>query len=193
MADRDSRRSAARPGGRSPRRDARPGRSTRRDGSGASQPRTVAGAVNDVVTEGAALVGRRGRRRGGEKKERTFLGLSTGKAVVLAVVICALALTLAVPLRTYISQRGDAAQVAAERVALEQRVAELQIRKDQTDDPAYITAQARERLGYVMPGETPYQVQLPGARARSDVENDPPPPPPGPWYSDLWSTATTPR
>ncbi|KIQ19848.1 hypothetical protein ASG56_03280 [Rhodococcus sp. Leaf7] len=193
MSDRDSRRSAARPGGRSPRRDARPGRSTRRDGSGASTPRTVSGVVNDVVTEGAALVGRRPRRGRGEKKDRTFLGLSTGKAVALAVVICALALTLAVPLRTYISQRGDAVAVADERQVLEERVRDLQIRKAQTDDPAYITAQARERLGYVMPGETPYQVQLPGARARSDIENDPPPAPPGPWYSDLWSTATTPR
>ncbi|MGB3771237.1 MAG: septum formation initiator family protein [Rhodococcus sp. (in: high G+C Gram-positive bacteria)] len=193
MSDRDRNRNAARPGGRSPRSDARPGRSARREGKATSTSRSVSGVVNDVVTEGAALVGRRGRRARGEKKERTFLGLSTGKAVVLAVVVCALALTLAVPLRTYISQRSDAAEVAAERVVLEERVRELQIRKDQTDDPAYITAQARERLGYVMPGETPYQVQLPGARSRSDIENEPPPPPPGPWYSDLWSTATTPR
>lgn len=193
MADRDKQRGAARPSGRSPRPSARPGRSGRRDTAAKSTPRTVSGVVNDVVTEGAALVGRRGRRGRKPRKERTFLGLSTGKAVVLAVVVCVLALTLAVPLRTYISQRGDAAAVAAEQQVLAEQVRELEIRKEQTDDPAYITAQARERLGYVMPGETPYQVQLPGARSRSDIENAPPPEPPGPWYSDLWSTATTPR
>ncbi len=190
-SDRNGNRPAARPEGRSSRRGERPGRSTRRRGSGA---RGVAGLVDDVLTDGAALVGRRGRRGRAEGGgERTFLGVSTGKAVILAVVVCALALTLAYPLRTYVSQRSDAADVAAERVVLEERVRDLQIRKDQSDDPAYITAQARERLGFVMPGETPYQVQLPGARARSDIANDPPPPPPGPWYSELWSTATVPR
>lgn len=190
MTDRDKHRPAARPGGRAPRQSARPGRSSRRSVSSGSA--RSADAVDDLGTDGASVVGRRSRRfeRG---TERTFLGLSTGKAVILAVVICALALTLAVPLRTYISQRGDAAEVAAQQIELEQRVEELEIRREQTEDPAYITAQARERLGYVMPGEIPYQVQLPGARARSDIENDPPPPPPGPWYSDLWSTATTPR
>lgn len=190
-SDRNATRPAARPSGRSSRRGERPGRSTRRPGSGS---RGVAGLVDDVISDSAALVGRRGRRgRGDGGGERTFLGLSTGKAVILAVVVCALALTLAYPLRTYVSQRSDAADVAAERVVLEERVEQLQIRKDQTEDPAYITAQARERLGFVMPGETPYQVQLPGARARSDIANDPPPPPPGPWYSELWSTATVPR
>ncbi|MGB7364898.1 MAG: septum formation initiator family protein, partial [Rhodococcus sp. (in: high G+C Gram-positive bacteria)] len=81
MSDRDRNRNAARPGGRSPRSDARPGRSARREGKATSTSRSVSGVVNDVVTEGAALVGRRGRRGRGEKKERTFLGLSTGKAV----------------------------------------------------------------------------------------------------------------
>ena len=32
-------------------------------------------------------------------------------------------------------------------------------------DPVFIAAQARERLGFVMPGETPYQVQLPPGAA----------------------------
>jgi cell division protein FtsB len=113
--------------------------------------------------------------------------------VILAVVVCALALTLAVPLRTYVGLQSDARAAAADRQALEDRVQELTIRKNQTDDPAYITAQARERLGFVMPGETPYQVQLPGARARSDSENDAPTAATGPWYSSLWSSATEAR
>ncbi|MGU3431992.1 FtsB family cell division protein [Actinomycetes bacterium M1A6_2h] len=121
------------------------------------------------------------------------MGLSTGKAVILAVVVCALALTLAVPLRTYIGLQSDARAAAADRQALEDRVEDLTIRKNQTDDPAYITAQARERLGFVMPGETPYQVQLPGARARSDSENETPAAATGPWYSTLWSSATQTR
>ncbi|MBF6202311.1 septum formation initiator family protein, partial [Nocardia cyriacigeorgica] len=38
-----------------------------------------------------------------ERGEHTILGLSTGKAVILAAVLCGLALTLAVPTRTYFS------------------------------------------------------------------------------------------
>ncbi|XGU20936.1 septum formation initiator family protein [Rhodococcus sp. 3Y1] len=96
------------------------------------------------------------------KSDNTIFGLSTSRAVVLAMVVLMLALTLAVPLRTYISQRSDAAQVAAERQVLEEELRKLQGQNARFDDPAYIEALARERLRYVKPGETPFQVQLPG-------------------------------
>ena len=60
----------------------------------------------------------------------------------------------------------------------------------------YIAAQARERLGFVMPGDIPYQVQLPpgaavetggGAKSAAVRSNDP-------WYTSLWHTiADAPR
>ncbi len=124
------------------------------------------------------------------KPERTIAGLNAGRAVILAVVVCALALTLAVPMRNYFTQRAEAARVAAERVELESDLARLQEKRAQQQDPAYIRAQARERLRLVMPGETPYLVQLPGAYEAEQARRAKPAPPPGPWYSELWKSVS---
>jgi len=133
------------------------------------------------------------RKHGREKQDatqrgRTIFGLSTARAVILAVVVCGLALTLAVPLRTYFTQRSEAAQVESERVQLEQDLEDLHTQRDQQQDPAFIKAEARERLRLVMPGETPYQVQLPGAYEAEQERLNAEEPHEGPWYSDLWHT-----
>ncbi|MEV0299337.1 septum formation initiator family protein [Nocardia sp. NPDC050710] len=128
-----------------------------------------------------------------DRHDRTILGLSTGKAVILAVVVCALALTLAVPMRTYFAQRAEAAQLAQERELLEADLARLRDRRAQQQDPAYIRSEARDRLRLVLPGETPYIVQVPGIEApprpaaptRSKV--------PDPWYTELWETISQPQ
>lgn len=127
------------------------------------------------------------------RQGRTIFGLSTARAVILAVVVCGLALTLAVPLRTYFTQRSEAAQVEAERVQLEQELDDLHTQRDQQQDPAFIKAEARERLRLVMPGETPYQVQLPGAYEAEQERLNAPEPHDGPWYSDLWHTISGPE
>ena len=141
-----------------------------------------------------AASGARRRERGSSdgKSERTFFGLSTGRAVILAVVVCALALTLAVPLRTYFTQRGDAKEVAAQRDSLEADLQTLREKKLQQSDPAYIAAEARERLRLVMPGETPFQVQLPGAFEAEQARLAKPEPEGGPWYTDLWKQVSEP-
>jgi len=108
------------------------------------------------------------------------------------VVICALALTLAMPLRTYLTQRTEADRLASEQVALEQQLDELRRQKEQIEDPAWIAAQGRERLGLVRPGETPYKVQLPGDWQPPKKDAPPPPPSTGAWHSDLWQRLTEP-
>ncbi|MEV6277959.1 septum formation initiator family protein [Nocardia sp. NPDC051832] len=128
-----------------------------------------------------------------DKHERTILGLPTGKAVILAVVVCALALTLAVPMRTYFSQRAEAAELAQQRRDLEADLARLRDRRAQQQDQRYIISEARNRLRLVMPGETPYIVQVPGIEAPA-----PPPAPtqaktPDPWYTELWETISQPQ
>ncbi|MEJ2887781.1 FtsB family cell division protein [Actinomycetospora aeridis] len=91
------------------------------------------------------------------------LGLSTARrAAVLAVVVCAVALTVAVPLRNYVTQRHEIAAVAAEQERLARDVRTLTDERGALRDPAHIEALARERLGYARPGEVPYRVQLPG-------------------------------
>lgn len=107
---------------------------------------------------------------------------------MLALVVCALALTLAVPLRTYLVQRQDLADTLAEQEALAAEVASLQLELEQVQDPARVAAEARTRLRYVMPGQTPYSVQLPAAVEETVKGAETPAPEAAPWYSELWST-----
>lgn len=125
------------------------------------------------------------------------LGFTARRAAILAAVVCVLTLTIAGPVRTYFAQRTEMKQLAASEKALRSQIAELESQKAKLADPAYIAAQARERLGFVMPGDIPYQVQLPPGVAE--------PPQPAqqaqtaarssdPWYSALWHTiADTPH
>ena len=179
------------PGGRPARRGAGSDQGPRR-------PRRVrsgrsADSAADVTASSRARSTRgTGRGASSAKSDRTFLGLSTGRAVILGVVICALALTLAVPLRTYLTQRTEADRLASEQQDLERQLDELQRQKEQIDDPAWIESQARERLGLVRPGETPYKVQLPGDYKPPQKDAPPPPPSTGAWHSDLWQQLTGP-
>ncbi len=158
-----------------------------------------------VAQRGRRPTGRpevRGGRRGGRWSQRwsgsggrsarevvtaasEVLGISTGRrAAVLALVVCALALSVAVPLRNYISQRQELAAVQADQRRLAAQVAELSRQRQQLADPVEVAAQARSRLGYVQPGETPYVVQLPQDVARSAR---PAPQRQGQWYQQLWA------
>ncbi|GAB2758438.1 hypothetical protein GCM10027174_38420 [Salinifilum aidingensis] len=113
---------------------------------------------------------------------------STPRAAVLALVVCAMALSVAVPLRTYWSQRAELAAQQERRAQLEREVQSLQQRKEELSDPAHVEAEARERLGYVRPGETPYMVHVPspekgpGGERPAEADED------APWYEQLWTS-----
>ncbi|WP_338890120.1 septum formation initiator family protein [Rhodococcus sovatensis] len=149
--------------------------------------------ARDAVVAGRAAPRRVSARASSGGGERTFFGLSTARAVILAVVVCALALTLAMPLRTYFSQRAELEQVAAEHDDLVEEVAALELEKAQLNDPTRIAAEARTRLRWVMPGETPYTVQLPGDVGPTEEEADDAKKSEGPWYRDLWESAVQPQ
>jgi cell division protein FtsB len=125
----------------------------------------------------------RSRPRGVVAATTGMLGLSsTRRAAVLALVVCALALTVVVPLRNYVAQRQELAAVTEQQRALAAEVDQLTREKVQLADPAEIEAAARSRIGYVQPGEVPYVVQFPSAPA-SPAGNG------GsgvPWYRSLW-------
>ncbi|HTI19882.1 MAG TPA: septum formation initiator family protein [Kutzneria sp.] len=132
------------------------------------------------------------RQDGGRTRTGGAFGLSaTRQAAVLAMVVCALALSVAVPLRTYLTQHAQVEQELAQQAKLEQQAAQLEQRKQQLADPAQIQAEARSRLGMVMPGETPYTVQLPGdgqqggqrGPSQQQAAN-------GPWFEHLWDSIT---
>src|ERR1700752_1911301 len=96
-----------------------------------------------------------------EQRSDQRLGFTARRAAVLAAGICVLTLTIAGPVRTYFAQRPEMEQLTASEAALRRQVAELEQKKGKLADPAYIAAQARERLGFVRPGDITFQVQLP--------------------------------
>ena len=114
----------------------------------------------------------------------------TGRAAVLALVVCMLAISLAYPLREFLAQRGDIGDYRAKVAAQEKRVADLSRARERWNDPAYVKAQARERLHFVMPGETVYIVLEPDEAPAPVVpsERATVPPPKRPWFGDLWAT-----
>jgi cell division protein DivIC len=131
-----------------------------------------------------------------EQQSEQRLGFTARRAAILAALVCVLTLTIAGPVRTYFAQRTEMKQLAASEAALRQQITDLESQKAKLGDPVYIAAQARERLGFVMPGDIPYQVQLPhGAAVAPDtgpqaapVRNT------DPWYTSLWHTiADTPH
>ena len=121
-----------------------------------------------------------------EQQSEQRFGSAARRAAILAAVVCVLTLTIAGPVRTYFAQRTEMKQLAATEAQLRAQIAELEQQKVKLADPVYIAAQARERLGFVMPGDIPYQVQLPpgaalpgDARRRSRRR----PEPGEPWYT----------
>ena len=124
------------------------------------------------------------------------LGFTARRAAILAAVVCVLTLTIAGPVRTYFAQRTEMKQLAASEAALREQIAELETQKAKLADPVYIAAQARERLGFVKPGDIPYQVQLPPGSV-TQAENNPAQQAlrsNDPWYTSLWHTiADTPH
>ncbi|MEZ0069005.1 cell division protein FtsB [Streptacidiphilus sp. MAP12-20] len=80
----------------------------------------------------------------------------TGRAAVLALVVCALVAALAYPMRQFIAQRTQIDEQRAAQQQAQQQVEELRREKARWQDPAYVEAQARARLHYAFPGDTPF-------------------------------------
>ncbi|WP_330288511.1 FtsB family cell division protein [Streptomyces sp. NBC_00576] len=107
----------------------------------------------------------------------------TGRAALLALVLCTLIVALAYPIRQYVSQRADIAETERERDQASRRVEYLRDLKARWQDDAYAEQQIRQRLHYVMPGETGYVVIDPDAakQSRADLGAAD-----RPWYANVW-------
>jgi cell division protein FtsB len=139
----------------------------------ASQP---AAAAEGAVPEGAV-------QPGAQPAERARF---TSRAAVLAVVLCAIALSLAYPVREYIAQRRQIDQLQAQSAQTAAQLARLQAEAARLNDPAYIEQQARDRLHYCMPRQTCYviiggQPASNAGKAAAAVAGTP-------WYERLWSS-----
>lgn len=179
----------------------RPGKprrvSARREIRGAdlrATPKAIAGPAEDpgLVDDGGDGTGsiRQSIVTSAEQAAEQRFGSAARRAAILAALVCVLTLTIAGPVRTYFSQRTEMKQLQASETQLREQIAELEEQKAKLADPVFIAAQARERLGFVMPGEIPYQVQLPPGATQPEAtpeelaeakSNDP-------WYTTLWHT-----
>jgi cell division protein FtsB len=67
-------------------------------------------------------------------------------------------LVIAPALQQYIQQRQVIADIQADNAKTSKKVEGLKKERARWNDPSYIRAEARERLLYVMPGETSYLI-----------------------------------
>ena len=110
----------------------------------------------------------------------------TGRVVALIVVLAALAVTLAIPVRAWLTQRAEIAALEADVAAAQLRVADLQQELEDWNDPAFVIAQARSRLHFVFPGEVGYVVL--GSDDRPVTPDTTAAQRPVPWYEQLWES-----
>jgi len=120
----------------------------------------------------------------------------TRRALILVVVLVIVALSYASTLRVYVQQQHDLA-VANQQVADESaRLASLQSQLASWNDPAYVEAQARDRLGWVMPGDTGYRVVDDNGKpvGGGAIDSQLTPAATGPataWWDRLWGSVET--
>ncbi|MFE4467015.1 septum formation initiator family protein [Oerskovia sp. NPDC056781] len=164
------------------------GRSTASTSRASSSPRTPRPSTS---TRAPALADRRRSRNGFLLPE-----VVTVRSLVIAVVVLLAVILLLPTLRAYVNQTGELRALRAEVAAAEAEREDLQVQLGRWDDDAYVIAQARDRLSYVMPGERAWRVidpeivvdDLDPETGRKVTEgpvgvegNDG-----APWYTSLW-------
>ena len=111
---------------------------------------------------------------------------------MLGLVVCALVVSAALPLREFLSQRGQIAAARAAQAQQRARVRGLEEQLRRLHDPAFVKGQARTRLHFVLPGETAYVILTPsaaptpgGSAALTGMTASGPE---APWYSQVWGS-----
>jgi cell division protein FtsL len=108
----------------------------------------------------------------------------TSRAAVLAVVLCAIALSLAYPVREYIAERRQIDQLQAQNAAIAAQVQYLKSQQRSLTSPARIEQEARDNLHMCFPHQTCYEVITPvqpqAGRAVHQAVT--------PWYARLWES-----
>jgi cell division protein FtsB len=106
-----------------------------------------------------------------------------GRAAILAVVLAAVALSLAYPVREYISQRRQIEQLRWQAQQISRQIRRLEAQQVRLREPGYIERQARDRLHMCFPTQTCYVIIGAGPGHRSKVLSSG-----TPWYARLWSS-----
>lgn len=211
------RRPAARPGNRAGERPS-PSRTRARDprgtgstrpagqgegGSRSSRARTVrsadpAAGAAATGAGGSARERRRGATGGPGASQHTVLRLGgpdgvavPARVLVLVLVLLGAFIVTFPSLRGYLHQQAQYDAVVDEIASAKATSTALENELADWDDDDYVKAQARERLSYVMPGETTYvvvgaQAYEDGSASGGDAASDTAT---GPWYDTLRESA----
>ena len=167
-----------------------PGRTTRsRVGPRTSAPKTVDSSSVDGVDVATAKKTPRSLRP-------TRFGLTRRALAVLSVLVI-LALSYANSLRIYLDQQSDFGVAQQQITERTERISQLEDELSRWNDPDFVKAQARDRLGWLLPGETGYKVIGPDGKplgtgvvldSRTEL-------PPGEhaemWFDRLWGSVET--
>ena len=118
----------------------------------------------------------------------------TGRAAILVLVVAVLTVSYASSLRAYLQQRSHIADLKAQIAERSASIDDLEREKRRWHDPAFVQAQARERFGYLMPGQTSYVVLgEDGKPLESDTELPDPSDvrarEPEAWWGPVWQSA----
>ena len=111
----------------------------------------------------------------------------TSRATILIGLVVVLALAYTYPLRVYLEQESQIAEMERALVDRRGEIAEAQKQLQKWNDPEYLRIQARERFNYVREGETPLRVVDSEEGARDATELTPAGAPDR-WYDTLWSS-----
>lgn len=116
------------------------------------------------------------------------------RLLVLSVVVLLAVVLLLPTVRAVVTQRGELAELRQELAVQEEQKAALENERARWEDRSYVIEQARTRLRFVMPGDTPWRT----IDGESVTEAEPEPGPvettrPGdsddvPWYTKLWDS-----
>ncbi|HEX2363227.1 MAG TPA: septum formation initiator family protein [Jiangellaceae bacterium] len=124
-----------------------------------------------------------------ERASRSRNPSFTSRAAVLAIVVGVLAVSYAYPLRAWYDQHSRRSALEQETTSLRGSIEDLETQLALWDDPAFVRAQARERLNFVMPGEVGYVVvDESGTEQPVTTAEGIPVTAGGPWYSRLWAS-----
>lgn len=150
-----------------PRRTGRPGR------RGPTRPRAVVTAA-PLVLRGV---------------QRRF----TGRSGVLVLVLVVLAVSYASSLRAFLDQRDQIRALKSEIGQRTSNIDALEREQQRWRDPAYVKAQARQRFGFLMPGETSFVVigedgQPLDAHRLDDSTAAVPQRVPDAWWTTVWDS-----
>ena len=109
--------------------------------------------------------------------------------MLLSVVLLLLA-SYTSSLHAWWQQRGEIQAKKAEIVMREAAIDDLTDTEARWEDPAYVEQQARQRFGWVMPGEVGYRVIGADGSVEGDVPtlDEPPAPEQRDWYETLWGS-----